>query len=329
MNQSIKVLSSASYFPKRVVTNDELSQIMDTSDEWIVSHTGIKERRFAIDENTSDLSAQVAEKLLKQAGVAASEVDLIILSTISPDAISPATAAIVQAKIGAENAFAYDISTACGGFIFALATAQKFIASGQYQKALVISAEVSSKMMDFKDRTSTVFFGDGAAGMLIAAADATESMYVAEKLCTKGNAEVIHSGRIQPISEISADNYPVMDAFYQDGRSVYQFVTQSIPDHIKAFLAAHNKTTKDLDLVVTHQANLRLIEFLAQELEVPLNKFAINVETKGNTSSAGLPSALAEKLADPNYQPGLTLLCGFGAGLAYGSILLDLTDYKK
>ena len=157
---AVKITASAGYLPEKVVTNDELSQLMDTSDEWIVSHTGIKKRHYAIAENTSNLATKVAQKLLQQAKLDATQIDLIIVSTITPDA----TAAIVQKNIQASNAFAYDLSAACAGFIFALATAEKFIRSGMYQRAMVISAETNSKMLDFTDRTSAVFFGDGAAG---------------------------------------------------------------------------------------------------------------------------------------------------------------------
>ena len=226
---AVKITASAGYLPEKVVTNDELSQLMDTSDEWIVSHTGIKQRHYAIAENTSDLATKVAQKLLKQAKLDATAIDLIIVSTITPDALTPATAAIVQKNIQASNAFAYDLSAACAGFIFALATAEKFIYSGMYQRAMVISAETNSKMMDFTDRTSAVFFGDGAAGVILEKS-AGQTAYLAEKLATQGNTEVIHSGRVEPLQKVAADNYPQLDAFYQDGRAVYNFVTNDVTE---------------------------------------------------------------------------------------------------
>ncbi|KRN89051.1 beta-ketoacyl-ACP synthase III [Ligilactobacillus ceti] len=329
MAKYVKFLASAGYFPETVVTNDELSQIMETNDEWIQAHTGIKERRYAIDENTSDLSTKVALKLLKQSNLQAEAIDLIILSTISPDAITPSTAAIVQSNIGAKNAFAFDISAACSGFVYALSIAEKYVRSGQYQNVMVISAEVNSKMMDFTDRTSAVFFGDAAGGAILSASDnPNDEMYVAEKLATKGDADVIHSGRIAPLSAVKADNYPQMDAFYQDGRAVYEFVTSTVLAHIQQFLAEQKLTADDFDLIVLHQANLRLIEYIAQELKQPLDKFAINVPTIGNTSSAGLPTALAERLSDGQTY-GKVLLTGFGAGLAYGSVILNLQNFSQ
>lgn len=322
MSKKIKLLATAGYLPATIVTNDDLSQIMETSDEWIVAHTGIKTRRYALGENTSDLATKVGKELLVKANLAATDIDLIIVATITPDALTPSTAAIVQANLKAQNAFAYDLSAACAGFIFALATAEKFLQAGTYRRALVIAAETNSKMMDFTDRTSAVFFGDGAGGALLEASDAGSSVYLAEKLVTQGNKEVIHSGRIAPLSAVAATNYPKTDAFYQDGRAVYQFVTTTVIAHIKDFLAQNNLKPSELAMVITHQANLRLIEAIATALNLPLSKFAQDVVEAGNTSSAGIPLALAKAHAAGLH--GKVLLCGFGAGLAYGSVLLDL-----
>lgn len=325
---SVKITASAGYLPERIVTNDELSQIMDTSDEWIVAHTGIKERRFALNENTSDLATKVAEKLLKQADLSADQIDLIIVSTITPDALTPATAAIVQKNIKATNAFAYDLSAACAGFLFALSTAEKFVKSGQYRRALVISAENNSKVLDFKDRTSAVFFGDGASGVILEATDdQSENAYLAEKLCTRGDKDVIHSGRVAPIETISGDNYPQMDAFYQNGRAVFEFVTNDVTKHIDEFLAENNVKPEELDLVITHQANLRLIEHIAEHIGLSLDRFQINITEAGNTTSVGIPLALSQAL-EQGKRPQKLLLVGFGAGLAYGCVLLDLSKFN-
>lgn len=323
MSKAIKILSVASYLPKTKVTNDDLSKIMDTSDEWIVSHTGIKNRYYAMnDENTSDLAAAVGVKLLQKANLDASDIDLLIVSTISPDALTPSTAAIVEKKLGLKNAFAYDLSAACAGFIYALSTAEKFVNSDQYQRAMVISAEVNSKMMDFTDRTSTVFFGDGAAGVIIEKSDDKKSQYLAEKLETSGDEEVIHSGRMAPIQAIEASNYPQMDAFFQQGRQVAEFVDTKVANHMKEFLAANNLTFDDIEYVIPHQANLRVIEKLAAKLGVPMDKVAQTVVDSGNISSVGIPLALNKRLEEGNLK-GKVLLTGFGAGLAIGSILLE------
>ena len=317
-----KITAAGQYVPQRVVTNDELATIMETSDEWIQAHTGIVTRHFAMDdENTSALATQVAQQLLTKSGLAASDIDLIIVTTITPDTLTPATACLVQANIGADNAFAFDMSAACAGFTFGLSTADKFIRSGQYQNVMVISAEVNSKMMDFKDRTAAVFFGDGAGGVLLQpTTDPAENSILAEKLQTQGNATVIHSGRVQPITAISASNYPQTDAFYQAGREVFKFATTVVPTQMTTLLQTAQVTPKDLQYVICHQANLRIIEQIAAKLDLPMAKFPHNVQKFGNTSSAGVAMALASVF---DQLTGPVLLTAFGGGLAYGSILIQ------
>lgn len=328
MVKAIKLTATAHYLPSRVVTNDELSQLMDTSDEWIQAHTGIRTRHFAIGEDTSDMALKVAQELLATAGLAPTQIDLIIVSTITPNALTPSTAAIVQGKLGATNAFAYDLSAACAGFIFASTTATKFLRTGGYRRAMVISAETNSKMLDFHDRTSAVFFGDGAAGAIYEASDdPADEMVGGELLETQGDEESIHSGRVAPLSAVKADNYPRTDAFYQDGHAVYEFVTQRIPEHIAAFLQQEHLTPADVDFVIPHQANLRLIEQLAERTGIPLAKFAQEVTTVGNLSSVGIPLAL-DRAVRAGKRPQHVLLTGFGAGLAYASMLLDLSKLK-
>lgn len=325
MSVGVKLVASAGYLPERVVTNDELSKMMDTSDEWIQSHTGIKTRHYAIDEDSSDMGTKVAEKLLKQANVSPEEIDLIIVSTISPDALTPSTAALIQRNIGAKNAFAFDLSAACAGFVFAYSTADKFLHSPQYNKALVISVENNSKMLDFTDRTSAVFFGDGAAGVLVEKEEGASDSLIAEKMLAEGNMEAVNSGRVQPLSTVQANNYPQMKAFYQDGPAVYRFVTTTVIDHIKKFLKENKVNPNELDLVIPHQANLRLLEKIAEGIGIPFSKVGVNVDYAGNTSSVGIPLCLSEHLAKGEH-PRRVLLTGFGAGLVYGSLLLDLSN---
>jgi len=320
----IKILSSAHYVPEDVVTNDDLAKIMDTSDAWIQAHTGIKTRHISLKgENTSDLATKAAQIALAKAQVKPEELDLIIVTTFTPDGLAPSTAALVQRNLSAKNAWAYDIMTACAGFIFGLSTADKFIRSGAYRKALVVAAEVNSKMMDFKDRTSTVFFGDGAGAVVLSADDQID-MVKGEQMCTIGNAEVVHSGRIAPLTTLSANNYPVTDAFTQIGRDVFDEVTMLIPEHIQAFLANKDLETKDIDYFIPHQANLRLIEYIATALNEPLEKFSRNVVYNGNTSSSGIAIGFDELNQTVDLTGKRVLLTGFGAGFTYGSILLEL-----
>ncbi|MDF7627261.1 ketoacyl-ACP synthase III [Lactobacillaceae bacterium L1_55_11] len=318
-----KILGSGHYVPADIVTNDDLAKIVDTSDEWIQSHTGIKSRHVSLrGENTSDLATQAARKALAEAGVKPEQLGFIIVTTFTPDGLAPSTAALVQRNLEASQAWAFDISTACAGFVFGLSTADKFIRSGQYQYGLVIAAEVNSKMMNFKDRTSTVFFGDGA-GAAVVGADDQGGQVVAEEMHTVGDAEVVHSGQIPPLTELSADNYPSIDAFAQQGRMVYQEVTEIIPDHIISFLAKQNLTPDDIDFYIPHQANLRIIEKIAEKLGQPIKKFAQNVVDYGNSSSAGIAMGLDQLRKSENLSGKRVLVTGFGAGFTYGTVLLE------
>ncbi|MDD9138056.1 ketoacyl-ACP synthase III [Fructobacillus sp. CRL 2054] len=318
-----KILASGHYVPKDIVTNDDLAKVVDTSDEWIVSHTGIESRHVSLQgENTSDLATKAAEQALERAGVAADEVDFIIVTTFTPDGLAPSTAALVQRNLGANNAWGYDLSTACAGFVFGLSTADKFMRTGDYRYGLVISAEVNSKMMDFKDRTSTVFFGDGAGAVLLAKDDG--EFIQAEEMHTRGDAEVVHSGRIAPLTKLSADNYPKIDAFAQEGRAVYNEVTTLIPEHIQSILNQEGLTVDDVDYFVLHQANLRMIEKVAEILGQPMTKFVTNVQHYGNSSSAGIAMAFDQLNQKVDLSGKKVLLTGFGAGFTYGSLLLSL-----
>ena len=318
-----KILASGHYVPKDIVTNDDLAKVVDTSDEWIVSHTGIEFRHVSLQgENTSDLATKAAEQALERAGVAADEVDFIIVTTFTPDGLAPSTAALVQRNLGANNAWGYDLSTACAGFVFGLSTADKFMRTGDYRYGLVISAEVNSKMMDFKDRTSTVFFGDGAGAVLLAKDDG--EFIQAEEMHTRGDAEVVHSGRIAPLTKLSADNYPKIDAFAQEGRAVYNEVTTLIPEHIQSILNQEGLTVDDVDYFVLHQANLRMIEKVAEILGQPMTKFVTNVQHYGNSSSAGIAMAFDQLNQKVDLSGKKVLLTGFGAGFTYGSLLLSL-----
>ncbi|CAK1242265.1 beta-ketoacyl-ACP synthase III [Fructobacillus tropaeoli] len=315
-----KIIASGHYVPEDVVTNDDLAKVIDTSDEWIVSHTGIQERHVSLQgENTSDLATKAAQQALNEAGVSAEEVDFIIVTTFTPDGLAPSTAALVQRNLGAKKAFGFDLSTACAGFVFGLTTADNFMKTGQYRYGLVIAAEVNSKMMDFRDRTSTVFFGDGAGAVLLAPSEQGEVL--ATDLHTIGDADVVHSGRIEPLTSLSADNYPKIDAFFQEGRMVYQEVTTLIPNHIQQFLAGQDLTIDDVDYVILHQANLRMIEKVADALNQPMAKFITNVEKYGNSSSAGIAMAFDQLRESTDLAEKKVLLTGFGAGFTYGSLL--------
>lgn len=320
MAQGVKIVASSHYVPKDVVTNDDLATIMDTNDEWIQAHTGIKTRHVSLQgENTSDLATKAAQQAFEQTSLTPDDIDLIIVTTFTPDGLAPSTAALVQRNLQANNAWAYDISTACAGFIFGLSTADKFLKTGTANHALVISAEVNSKMMDFHDRTSAVFFGDGAAAFILEAS--SENLVIAEDMHTIGNAEVVHSGLIAPLHELSENNSPQTTAFHQEGRQVFSEVERLIPKHISEFLQKNGLEPDDIDYFIPHQANLRIIEMLAKRLQQPMSKFVTNVAKYGNTSSAGIAMGLDELRHHVALQGKKVLLTGFGAGFTYGSIL--------
>lgn len=319
-----KILASAHYVPNDIVTNDDLAQIIDTNDAWIQSHTGIKTRHISLQgENTSDLATQAAKLALAQAHMKPEDIDLIIVTTFTPDGLAPSTAALVQRNLAAKNAWAYDIVTACAGFVFGLSTADKFIRSGTYKNALVVAAEVNSKMMDFSDRTSTVFFGDGAGAVVMTADEHGDGIVAGEEMHTIGNADVVHSGRIAPLTQLSPDNYPKIDAFSQIGRDVFNEVTELIPQHIYSFLENKSLKPSDVDYFIPHQANLRLIEYIANALNEPIDKFSTNIIRNGNTSSAGIAIGFDELRQSVNLKGKRVLLTGFGAGFTYGSILFE------
>ncbi|MDF7637227.1 ketoacyl-ACP synthase III [Leuconostocaceae bacterium ESL0958] len=318
-----KIRASGHYVPADLVSNDQLAEVVDTSDEWIVSHTGIRSRHVSLrGENTSDLATKAAEVTLQRAGIEAAALDFIIVTTFTPDGLAPSTAALVQRNLGADHAFAFDLSTACAGFVFGLATADKFLKAGPYQRGLVIAAEVNSKMMDFSDRTSTVFFGDGAGAVLLEKSE--QGQLQAESLHTKGDDKVVHSGLIPPLTKLAADNYPTIQAFAQEGRQVFETVTTVIPEHMQAVLASAGLTLDDVDYFILHQANLRMIEQVAQRLEQPMAKFVTNVADYGNASSAGIAMAFDQLNQAVTLTGKKVLLTGFGAGFSYGSVLLDM-----
>lgn len=320
MAQGVKIVASSHYVPEDIVTNDDLATIMDTNDEWIQTHTGIKTRHVSLQgENTSDLATKAAQQAFEQTLLTPDDIDLIIVTTFTPDGLAPSTAALVQRNLQAKKAWAYDISTACAGFVFGLSTADKFLKANAAKYALVISAEVNSKMMDFNDRTSAVFFGDGAAAFILEAS--SDSLVVAEQMHTIGNSKVVHSGLIAPLNEISANNYPKTTAFHQEGRQVFSEVERLIPAHINDLLQQNNLMPDDIDYFIPHQANLRIIEMLAKKLNQPMSKFVTNVTKYGNTSSAGIAMALDELRHQVPLKDKKVLLTGFGAGFTYGSLL--------
>lgn len=324
-NSSIIALES--YVPKRVVTNDELSNLVETSDEWITSRTGISERRITTEENTSDLSISVAKKLIETANINPEEIELIIIATISPDYLTPATACIVQGAIGAKNAVAFDISAACSGFVYSLSVADKFIKSGLYKNAIVIGAETLSKITNWEDRGTCVLFGDGAGGVFIKA-DETKNSIIAEDLHSDGsNYQSLTAGKLginNPFTTTQADNKE--DFYFQmNGRDIFNFATKMVPKSINNVLQKAKVSMDDIKYIVPHQANSRIVEIIAKKLGLSMDRFYLNLNKFGNTSAGSIPIALAEMVNKNVLNKGdKIIITGFGGGLTWGSMLIQI-----
>jgi 3-oxoacyl-[acyl-carrier-protein] synthase III len=307
--------------PDRVVTNEELSQHVDTSDEWIIERTGIRERRIAAPEEAlSDLALPAARAALEQAGLEGKDIDLIIVATVTPDMAFPSTAAIVADQLGAVDAAAYDLSAGCTGFMYALAQAYGMLAGGLAKRALVIGGDVLSKILDWSDRSTLVLFGDGAGAVVLEAA--SEQGFIGFELGADGGGG---SSLWLPGSGSRVFEHP--ERFVKmNGREVFKFATRILVQSAEDILAQCDVTIDDVDLYIPHQANVRIIEHATRKLGVPSDRVVINVDRYGNTSSGSIPLALADALADGRLRPGqLVLMTGMGAGLTWGSALMRWT----
>jgi len=316
------------YAPPRVMTNDELASIVDTSDEWIVSRTGIRERRIAADdETTASLSVHAARDALAVAGVDASEVDLIVLGTCSPDYPLPATACIVARDLGATRAAAFDLQAACSGFVYALATANGFVRSGMYRNVLVIGVEVLSRFLNWQDRSTCVLFGDGAGAVLLQASDQPGGMTGFE-LFADGSG---YDGIIVPAGGSACPATPETAAqgkhfVHMLGGDVYKYATRQLADSTLAAIHDAGLSIDEIDQFVFHQANLRIITSVGKQLGMPMEKVFVNIEKYGNTSAASVPMALVEALAAGRIKQGdRVLMCAFGAGYTAAAAVVEWT----
>lgn len=321
----INISGWASYVPKQVLTNDELSKWVDTSDEWIAKRTGISKRHISSGENASDMAIQVAQQLLKKTGLLADNIDLIIVSTITPDFLCPSVACIVQDAIGATTAAAFDINAACTGYVYGFSTAHKFLQSGMYKNVMLIGAEILSKYTDYSDRATCILFGDAAAGMLLQS-DNKKRLY-AESLRAKGGLAITTFKQevFNPFSDNGKGDMREMDYIKVEGREVFDFAVKNVSENISSLLADNELDVNDIDYIIPHQANRRIIEGIAKKLGADINKFYINIENYGNTSSASIPLAFCEMADTKKIKSGSKIvLSGFGGGLTWGSVLLEL-----
>lgn len=308
--------------PDKVVTNDDLSQLMDTSDEWIRSRTGIERRHISQGENTSELASRVAQRLLSKSGWSADDLDLIIVATMSPDAYTPSTAAIVQGKIGATNAACFDLSAACSGFVYALTVANGMLQLSGYDRVMVIGAEVLSKLVDWQDRSTAVLFGDGAGGLLLG--PSSKQAVLSQQLNSFGQlSDRIVAGHTKVTAEFPR-SLTGLTPFQMDGRAVYKFATHQVPRSIRTATQQAGLRLDQIDCFLLHQANARIIKQVARRLDQPLNKFPINIDEYGNTSAASEAILLAECAAKGLIHHGDTIaLSGFGGGLTTATMIIE------
>ena len=304
MENYAKITGTASYVPEKIVTNHQLAEMMDTSDEWISSRTGIKERRIATVENTSDLCTKVAQQLLAEAKIDPMDLDFILVATMTPDYQSPATACIVQGQIGATKAFAFDIAAACSGFVYALSMADKLIRTGS-QKGLVLGGEVLSKVVDWQDRRTAVLFGDGAAGVLIEAGG-TSPLILKEQLAADGTRGQSLTSGFRNNNSPFVEKQPLEnEALTMDGRGIFDFVLRDVVASVQQLLGDE---LADVDYFVFHQANARILDKVARKLKVPRELFLQNLQHYGNTSGATVPLLLDEMVRKQTLTLGLSLI---------------------
>ena len=316
--QYAQILGTGSYLPANRVTNEDLSKYVETTDEWIVSRTGIKARHMAADnQKTSDLAVEAARSALADAGILAEEIDLIIVATSTPDMQFPATATLVQHKLGISGCPALDVQAVCAGFMYAVATANAYIKSGMAKKALVIGAEIFSRILDWNDRSTCVLFGDGAGAVILGASDDPGIIHV------KLKADGAYLDLLKVPSQIANGVVCGTPYLQMDGPAVFKFAVKSLTKIGEEVLAEANMTAKDIDWVVPHQANQRIIESTVKQLGLSMDKVILTVAEHGNTSAASIPLALDVGIRNGQIKRGQTLLLeGIGGGFAWGAILV-------
>ena len=316
-----RICGTGSALPQKRVTNDDLSKIMDTTDEWIKSRTGIRARHLAVEETLVDLTAEAASQALMEAGMEPGELDMILSATLSADKIVPMLSCELQERLGAANAVAFDINAACSGFLFALQTADAYIKSGQYQKILVTGGEILSKMMDWDDRSTCVLFGDGAGAVVVRAEK--EFGLVSSVQGSNGAKGAVllceNRGNNNPYTKSRAE----LSYVSMNGQEVYKFAVRTVPKAILKAVQEAGYRVEEIDLFLLHQANIRIIEAVAKRLAVPMEKFPTNLEECGNMSAGSVPVLLDHVNKSGRIQKGdKIVLAGFGAGLTWGASVL-------
>ena len=321
-----RIVGGGVCMPERVIPNSHFDYLVENADEWIFSRTGIRQRRFARDDqSTSDLATIAARNALTNTGIDASEIDCIVLGTSTPDMILPATACMVQDAIGARNAFAFDVNSVCSSFVYALETADNFIKCGKYRTVMAIGADTYSKILDFNDKNTCPLFGDGA-GAVILRNDGTQQVGIQHTYMRSDGKgwpliQVPSSGSRKPVT---AETIAAREVYFQmAGKQVYVFATEVIPEIIVRLCEKGGIDPSQLDYIIPHQANVRMIDFISKKFGYPKERFLLNLDRCGNTSAASVALVLADNLTNGTIKPGQTILTmGFGGGLSWGGLLM-------
>ena len=327
-----RITGTGSALPKLRVTNDDLSKIMDTSDQWIRSRTGIESRYLATEETTTGMSVEAAQKALDASGVKPEELELIIAATLSGDTIIPSLACMVQAELGARKAVAFDVGAACSGFLFAMSIANAYLSGGMYKNALIIGAETLSKMMDWEDRGTCVLFGDGA-GAAVLVADENKNQNTEQSMAgEKGILSMAQGSDGSRGGALICSNRPVNNPYkkqisdyeyvHMDGQAVYKFAVRTVPEVIHHALEQADVSAEQIDFFLLHQANKRIIESVAKRLKQPIEKFPMNMQDYGNISAASVPILLDNACRCGIKSGDKIVLAGFGAGVTWGAAVI-------
>jgi len=313
MKKFARIIGTGSYLPPRIITNFELEKTLDTSDEWITNRTGIKERRIVDQESTCDLALEASKRALEMAEISPSEIDLIVLATTTPDKIFPATATMLQNRIGA-SCPAFDLQAVCAGFVFALTTAQQYIENHTAKNVLVVGSETYSRIVDWNDRSTAILFGDGAGAVVLSSDNTTGIIH----------SKILSDGRYLSSLHVNNNYINEIGTIEMTGHEVYKIAVKCLSDLAEEMLKDCNMTSDDLSWMVPHQANIRIIRAVAKRIKLPLSKVILTIEKHGNTSAASIPLALDEAVREGRIKKGDNLLLeGIGGGFSWGSLLVE------
>lgn len=330
--RAVGITGLGSYVPEKILTNSDLEKIVDTSDEWIVDRTGIRERRIAAPEQaTSDLAYEAAKQALDDAGIAPEELDLIIVATATPDMFFPSVACIIQDKLNATKAAAFDLAAGCSGFAYGLVVGSQFVKSGLYNKVLIVGAEALSKILDWNDRNTCILFGDGAGAAVLEPVDSGYGVLGVELGADGGGGQFLNipagGSRIPTTTETIQDR---MHYIHMHGNEVFKFAIKVMGEAAVKALENAGLTSHDVDCLIPHQANIRIIQSAAKRLKLPMDKVVVNVDKYGNTSAASIPIALKEAVDSGRVKKDdVVVLVGFGAGLTWASCVLKWCKEDK